>query len=557
MAVEVASAVDALSAPWWLPYCAMLVMLEFALLALWFLVSSAQKMWSNSRKTEVQQESLDTEPVPGSESGHLLVANAAPCGPRGKWAPSYSTEPTEFDSGICHGSWLCIHKPTADAERMKAGDYPFADHLHTRKRLWEFRLQLKFRESVPAGNVFFGCEQDRYYHVGTIERYISSSVIALLRKASGDAMYQTHGDDPKSVQGEAERPTIAFPLWVMDQLIITEEGDEPPTLNFLDPGFRNGPPGRAQEFGSYCPLRKMSAAKGKVAKVATVEGKVQKMKLMELVQRTIMCKFFRAGLCKRGSGCTFAHDEAELLSAPDLYKTSLCSKFQRSHYCKKGDRCRYAHGTEELRELPSRAWIDKSRGSASASTASFGDVSEEADSSSDTEQICLRVKNTFLEFGYSESRPMKRTVRPPGPNLGAFLSRAGIPRPLSGDATPSLETRVQDPDFSSYGTIRALDRKRMQEVMQGLDFQPGKTFTFGFWCIAQFVDAVGWRVPARGVIPEVKLNEIGTPIYITMYLLSNRDEWNAELPALPPVASVDDELREKMQKNNCGSLPKT
>ena len=64
---------------------------------------------------------------------------------------------------------------------------------------------------------------------------------------------------------------------------------------FLDPGFRNGPPGRAQEFGSYCPLRKMSAAKGKVAKVATVEGKVQKMKLMELVQRTIMCKFFRAG----------------------------------------------------------------------------------------------------------------------------------------------------------------------------------------------------------------------------------------------------------------------
>ena len=57
------------------------------------------------------------------------------------------------------------------------------------------------------------------------------------------------------------------------------------------------------------------------------------------------------------------------------------------------------------------------------------------------------------------------------------------------------------------------------KVMQGLDFQPGRTFTFGqvpkksqglrgraalnsrpclalgFWCIAQFVDAVGWRVP--------------------------------------------------------------
>ena len=94
--------------------------------------------WNKARRTlpQVQQESLDTEPVPGSESGHLLVANAAPCGPRGKWAraeprssehmtaaaaalavalavapgpdpASYSTEPTEFDSGICHGSWLC------------------------------------------------------------------------------------------------------------------------------------------------------------------------------------------------------------------------------------------------------------------------------------------------------------------------------------------------------------------------------------------------------------------------------------------------------------------
>ena len=106
---------------------------------------------------------------------------------------------------------------------MASGNYPFAEHLHHRstsrqsrqvdttahayracvstfwrKRLWEFRLQLHFRDSVrdsleplepregvgmcgrqrgfsgssldsevPAENVFFGCEQDRYYPVGT------------------------------------------------------------------------------------------------------------------------------------------------------------------------------------------------------------------------------------------------------------------------------------------------------------------------------------------------------------------------------------------------------
>ena len=68
----------------------------------------------------------------------------------------------------------------------------------------------------------------------------------------------------------------------------------------------------------------------------------------------------------------------------------------------------------------------------------------------------------------------------------------------------------------------------MQEALNGLEFKPGRTFTFGFWCIAQFVDAIGWRVSLGSVakdgrcqgldevsLPEVKLNEIGThpPFY--------------------------------------------
>ena len=33
------------------------------------------------------------------------------------------------------------------------------------------------------------------------------------------------------VKGEAERPHVVFPLWVMDQLIISEEGEEAPKLD--------------------------------------------------------------------------------------------------------------------------------------------------------------------------------------------------------------------------------------------------------------------------------------------------------------------------------------
>lgn len=288
-----------------------MVMLEAAVLIVWALVYITRRM---TKSVPADSLELSATKENQDESPHLVLTNASPCGPPAS-SRSDNVEPVSFDSGICHGSWLCVHKPTYEPDRMASGKYPLAEHLHERKRLWEWRLQLRFRDSVSADSVYFGCEQDRYYHVGTVERYISSSVISLLRHASADNMYQTHGEDPASVHGEAERPTIAFPLWVMDQLIITEEGEEAPKLN--------------------------------------------------------------------------------------------------------------------------------------------------------------------------------------------------------------------DPDFSTYGIIRAQNRKGMQEALNGLEFKPGRTFTFGFWCIAQFVDAIGWRVPARGVIPEVKLNEIGThpPIYVTIYLLRPQDQW--------------------------------
>jgi len=290
-----------------------MVMLEASILMIWAVVYIIRRMTKSEAATE--KKALSSNLTEESTSPHLVITNASPCGPSGISSRSDCADPIDFDSGICHGSWLCVHKPTFEPDRMQSGKYPLAEHFHQRKRLWEWRLQLRFRDTVSADSVRFGCEQDRYYHVGTVERYISSSVISLLRHASADNMYQTHGEDPASVQGEAERPTIAFPLWVMDQLIVTEEGEEAP--------------------------------------------------------------------------------------------------------------------------------------------------------------------------------------------------------------------RLDDPDFSTYGIIRAENRKGMQQALSGLVFQPGRTYTFGFWCIAQFVDAIGWKVPARGVIPEVKLNEIGThpPIYVTMYLLRPQEQW--------------------------------
>jgi len=65
------------------------------------------------------------------------------------------------------------------------------------------------------------------------------------------------------------------------------------------------------------------------------------------LRKTRFCYFYRKGMCKYGSKCTFAHQEQELLSAPDLRKTRVCKAFLAGG-CN-DDTCNFAHGSEELR----------------------------------------------------------------------------------------------------------------------------------------------------------------------------------------------------------------
>ena len=65
------------------------------------------------------------------------------------------------------------------------------------------------------------------------------------------------------------------------------------------------------------------------------------------LRKTRFCSFYRKGICKYGSKCTFAHQEKELLSAPDLRKTRVCKAFLAGG-CN-DDTCNFAHGSEELR----------------------------------------------------------------------------------------------------------------------------------------------------------------------------------------------------------------
>mmetsp|Transcript_81507 Transcript_81507/g.141571 ORF Transcript_81507/g.141571 Transcript_81507/m.141571 type:complete len:470 (-) Transcript_81507:301-1710(-) len=65
--------------------------------------------------------------------------------------------------------------------------------------------------------------------------------------------------------------------------------------------------------------------------------------------KTKLCKFFPQGACVKGTNCSFAHVQAELLVPPDLYRTRMCMAFIKAGKCKDGDHCKYAHSRGELR----------------------------------------------------------------------------------------------------------------------------------------------------------------------------------------------------------------
>ena len=113
--------------------------------------------------------------------------------------------------------------------------------------------------------------------------------------------------------------------------------------------------------------------------------------------KTVVCKFWHEGKCKRGGRCSYLHEggaegenaAAAVASAPrqqqqqqqqrpprrsrqptpssssssfPSFKTRMCKFFEEGVECAAGDGCKFAHGRSELREPP-RA--EKPRGAAS------------------------------------------------------------------------------------------------------------------------------------------------------------------------------------------------
>jgi len=143
---------------------------------------------------------------------------------------SKSEEVHVVENENCTCTCYVAYRPTDDPARDAAGAYAHAKHFQGRRRLWEIRWQIRVKRR-PQRPLVFGLELAEYVPVSGWARRIQQMTVSTLRSVVGKDLYHSCGDDPRAVEGEAERPVFVMPLWAFDQLIISEPGKEPDIRN--------------------------------------------------------------------------------------------------------------------------------------------------------------------------------------------------------------------------------------------------------------------------------------------------------------------------------------
>lgn len=141
--------------------------------------------------------------------------------------------PVDYENDNCELKVLTMHRPTHIKSAEVMGDYPFSWHFKGRKRLWEIRVQCRFKRP-PKGTPLFGIEAMDYVPSSAAGRMVMKMLIGMVKAVAGSDIYKSSGDDPAATDGEVEPPTFAMPLWACDQLIVSQRGEEPDLTGSLE-----------------------------------------------------------------------------------------------------------------------------------------------------------------------------------------------------------------------------------------------------------------------------------------------------------------------------------
>jgi hypothetical protein len=124
-------------------------------------------------------------------------------------------------------------RPVHDRQQIADGNFPSARHFEGRKRQWEVRMQLRFKQ-LPKGPLHLGFEYTKYQRLPALVKRAEALIVASVSRIMGP-VYKSAGDDPAAMSGvEAEPPCASVPVYAFDQLIVSEVGEEPDITSSLE-----------------------------------------------------------------------------------------------------------------------------------------------------------------------------------------------------------------------------------------------------------------------------------------------------------------------------------
>ena len=127
-----------------------------------------------------------------------------------------------IESDLFVGKVLLMMRPPNSAE-----DDPYYHEqvFSKKKRRFEIQIQGKFKY-IPKGTVWVGFEVTEQMQLGLVSKGLCNLLLRLVSKTVPGEMHFSFGDKYND-----ELPHISFPAWTLfDKVVVTKEGDEPPTL---------------------------------------------------------------------------------------------------------------------------------------------------------------------------------------------------------------------------------------------------------------------------------------------------------------------------------------
>lgn len=143
--------------------------------------------------------------------------------------PLNGSEPVTIDLENFEGRCLFLHRPLASyedsADDGQGRGYPYEQHFQGRKRLWEWRLQGRFKRR--PGTVYCGIELEDYVPVSFGTRAMMRAILPLVKRVlQCDLLHHELGREGDPTL----RPTCVVPIWAADNTLVHEDPADAPDL---------------------------------------------------------------------------------------------------------------------------------------------------------------------------------------------------------------------------------------------------------------------------------------------------------------------------------------